>query len=117
MSYADETRLLLEARSLLAKQRNKDAVVNYYTNRGMDPDEAREMIYSIYQENLSENRKSAMGWLLGGGGGMVLFILLLFVGGWVTLFSLVGIFIGLVILLIGVGRFCIAKGYEMDEEV
>lgn len=117
MSQADETRLLLEARQLLSQQRNKDAVVKYYTNRGMDPDEAREMIYSIYQENLSENRKSALGWLLGGAGGIVLFVLLLFVGGWVTLFSLFGIGITFIIFLIGVGRYFIARGYEMDEEV
>jgi hypothetical protein len=115
MSYADETRLILEARNLLAKQRNKDAVVNYYTNRGMAPDQAREMIYSIYQENLSENRKAPFGWLLGGGACVVVFIFLLFVGGWVTLFSLLGIPVGLIIFIVGVGRFFIARGYEMDE--
>jgi len=116
MSYVDEARLNLEARQLLAKQCNKQAVINYYINRGMKPEQAQALIEGIYRENLSENRGSALKWLIGGGAGLVGFTIGLVLGGWLTLISLLGLPASLIILIIGIGRFCIAKGFEMDEE-
>lgn len=113
MSYADETRLILEARNLLHKQRNKDAVVNYYVNRGMDPDEARAMVHSIFKENLTENRKSATGWLLGGGIGILVFGGIWVATGRLNFLTLVGLPACGLGLIVGVGRFLVASGYEM----
>ena len=77
MSFAEQDRSILEVRELLSKQRNKEVVINYYINRGMDPDEAREMVTSIYKENLSVNRKSSLGVLIGGGIGTGIGLLIL----------------------------------------
>jgi hypothetical protein len=115
MSYADEARLLLEARELLAKQRNLKVVVNFYTNRGMAPDDARDLVYGIYNENLRENRKFAFNWLAGGGVGVVISIMLLFVGG-LNLLTIVALPLCAIALLIGVGRFLVASGYEMVDD-
>jgi hypothetical protein len=116
MSYVDEAQLELEARQLLARQRNKTVVINYYINRGMAPEQAGELIESIYRTNLTSNRGDAMKWLGGGGAGVVISIIGLFLGGWVTLFSLLALPVCLLILIIGIGRFWVAKGYEMDAE-
>ena len=115
MSYADEARLLLEARELLAKQRNLNVVVTYYTNRGLPPDQARDLVYGIYRENLRENRKFAFNWFVGGGVGMAIAIILLLVGG-LNLLTIVALPLGAIALLIGVGRFLVASGYEMVED-
>ncbi len=115
MSFADEARLVLEARQLLARQRNKEAVITYYVNRGMAPDAAQEMIHSIYRENLTENRKSAYGWLIGGIAGIVVSVGFFFVGGWLTLLSLIAAPAALIVVCIGVGRLCVTRGYEMDD--
>ena len=113
MSFTDEDRRIIEARELLFKQQNKDAVVNYYVNRGMDPDEAREMVYSIYKENLWENRKLALGTMIGGGLGTGIFVSIYLSTGrlfyiWLPLCALA--------LLVGVAKFLMASGYEMKTE-
>lgn len=113
MSFTDQDRLVIEVRELLFKQRNKDAVVNYYVNRGMAPEEAHELVYSIYKENLWENRKTALGVMIGGGIGTAIFV---------------GIFLGTgrlfyiwlpicaVAFLGGIAKFLMASGYEMEVE-
>lgn len=113
MSSADETRFELEVRELLAKQRNKNTVVNFYVNRGMDPDEARDLVYSIYKENLSINRKSSLGWVIGGGLGTAVFVAI-----WLASGRLFYIWLPLcaIAFLIGLGRFIAASGYEVDED-
>lgn len=116
MSYADETRLLLEARQLLAKQRNRDAVIQYYINRGIDADAAHEMINSIYHTNLRENRKSALGWLIGGGIGTALGLLIVLGAGRIKVFTVIVLVSSFISLLIGVARLIVANGYEMDED-
>lgn len=115
MSYADETRRLLEARELLAKQRNLKTVVQFYINRGMSPEEAQELVYSIYRENLKENRKFSFNWLVGGAVGLVIGIALLVFGGW-NILTIVAVPLCILALIIGIGRFLVASGYEMIEE-
>lgn len=115
MSYADEARLLLEARELLAKQRNLKTVVNFYVNRGMDPEQARDMVYGIYNENMRENRKFSFNWLVGGGVGLVVAIVLLLIGG-LNILTIIALPICVIALIIGVGRFLVASGYEMIED-
>ncbi len=116
MSFAEQDRSVLEVRELLSKQRNKEVVINYFINRGTDPDEAREMVTSIYKENLSINRKSSLGVLIGGGIGTAL-----------GLFILVGarrISTGLMIWLAicgfafcgGLAKFLMASGYEVSDD-
>lgn len=115
MSYADEARLLLEARELLAKQRNLKVVVTFYVNRGMSPEEARDMVYGIYNENLKENRKFSFNWLVGGGVGLVVAIALLIFGGW-NILTILAVPVCVIALIIGVGRFLVASGFEMIED-
>jgi hypothetical protein len=113
MAFTDEDRRIIEVRELLYKQRNKDAVVNYYVNRGMDPDEAREMVFSIYKENLWENRKMALGTMIGGGIGTTIFVGIYLSSGrlfyiWLPLCAIA--------FLVGVAKFIMASGYEMNVE-
>lgn len=115
MSYADETRLRLEARELLARQRNLKTVVNFYVNRGMTPDQAQELVYAIYHENLRENRRFSFTWLVGGSSGLVVAIGLLVFGGW-NLLTIVAVPLCAIALIIGAGRFLVASGYEMIED-
>ena len=113
MSFAEQDRSVLEVRALLAKQRNKEAVINYYINRGMDPDEAREMVVSIYKENLSINRKSSLGILIGGGIGTAL------LGGlWIGTGRLQILWLPLcaIAFLWGFVKFIMASGYEVDDD-
>ncbi len=113
MSYAEQDRSVLEVRDLLAKQRNKDVVINYYVNRGMDTDEAREMVISIYKENLSINRKSSLGILIGGGIGTAICGAILIGTGrllyiWLPLCAIA--------FLWGFVKFTMASGYEVDDD-
>ena len=113
MSSADQDRSELEVRGLLANQRNKDIVINYYINQGMDPDEARAMVLAVYRSNLSMNRKSALGILIGGGIGAVVFAVIWLAAGrlyliWLPLCALA--FAG------GLAKFLMASGYEVTDD-
>jgi len=113
MSFTDEDRLVLQVRELLAAQRNKDVVVNYYVNQGMDPAEAREMVYSIFKENRWENRKTALGILIGGGIGTTVFVGIFLSTG--RLFY-IWLPICAVAFLGGLAKFIMASGYEVEAE-
>jgi hypothetical protein len=103
----------MEARELLRQQRNKNVVINYYINRGVDPDEAREIVTAIYKDNLSTNRKSSLGILIGGGIGTAIFVGILLGTGrlfilWLPLCALA--------FLWGFVKFIMASGYEVDDD-
>ena len=113
MSFTDEDRTVLQVRELLATQRNKNVVVNYYINQGMAPDEAREMVYSIYKENRWENRKTALGIMIGGGIGTAIFVAI-----WLGTGRLFYIWLPLCAIgfLSGLAKFLMASGYEVSAD-
>lgn len=113
MSSGEQDRSVLEVRGLLANQRNKEIVVNYYINQGMDPDEAREMVLAIYKSNLSTNRKSALGVLIGGGIGTLVFVVI-----WIAAGRLYYIWLPLCALALagGLAKFLMASGYEVTDD-
>lgn len=113
MSFAEQGRSELEVRGLLASQRNKDTVINYYVNQGMDPEEARELVLAVYKANLSMNRKSALGILIGGGIGTVVFVVI-----WLAVGKLYYIWLPLCVIAFagGLAKFLMASGYEVTDD-
>jgi hypothetical protein len=113
MPDAQEDRSVLEVRALLAQQGTKDVVINYYINRGMDPDEASEMVVSIYKENLSINRKSSLGVLIGGGIGTAILSAI-----WIGTGRLFILWLPIcaIAFLWGFVKFIMASGYEVDDD-
>ena len=116
MSFTDQDRSELEVRELLNKQRNKDAVINYYINRGVDSDEAREMVMSIYKDNLSTNRKSALGALIGGGIGTGIGLLILLGARRISTGLVIWLAICGLAFCGGLAKFLMASGYEIAED-
>jgi hypothetical protein len=116
MSFAEQDRSVLEVRELLAKQRNKEVVINYYINRGMEPDEAREMVTSIYKENLSVNRKSSLGVLIGGGIGTALGLLVLVGARRISTGLIIWLGICGFTFCGGLAKFLMASGYEVSDD-
>lgn len=116
MSFTDQDRSELEVRELLAKQRSKDTVINYYINRGMDPDEARAMVMDIYKGNLSVNRKSAMGILIGGGIGTGIGLLVLIGAHRISGALVIWLAISGLAFCGGLAKFLMASGYEVAED-
>ncbi|MSU58927.1 MAG: hypothetical protein EXS35_12305 [Pedosphaera sp.] len=71
MAFTEMDRTVIEIRELLAKTQDKDKVVRILITRGMDEAEAHDLVYAIYKETLSFNRKSALWATIGCGTGFV----------------------------------------------
>jgi hypothetical protein len=124
MSF-EADRTVLEIRELLAKTRNRDAVVRLMSGRGMPPEEAHGLVYSIHKANLSANRKSSFWLMMSGGTGIIISLLaILMTSGQATSRSararaIVILVIGIPAvgsLLWGFASFVMASGYEVDED-
>jgi hypothetical protein len=116
MPFTEMDRTVIEIRELLAKTRNKDQVVRIMKTRGMDEQEAHDLVYSIYKEVLSVNRKSSLLAAIGCGAGFLVFG----VASLATAFMVpvLVIITGIVFLgfLWGAVKLCTANGYELDED-
>lgn len=110
---SNDDRMVLEVRELLRKQRNKDVLVNYYVNRGMTHEDARDLVISVYKGNLSINRKSSLGIMIGGGIGTAIFLAI-----WLGAGRLFVIWLPLcgIAFLTGLVKFLTASGYEVDDD-
>jgi len=116
MSFTNEDRAVMEIREILAKLRNKDAVVRVLQNRGMPLEEARELVYAIHKANLSANRKFSLYGAIGSGLLCALLALVLIssrrVNGVLIIFMVIS---GVGFLWSGV-KFVTASGYEVEDD-
>ena len=116
MAPANDDRAVLEIREMLAKLRNKDAVVRVLQNRGMPPDEARELVYDIHKAILTANRKSSLYAAIGSGCTCALLVLIVILShrmsGALVVFTLIA---GGGFLWSGV-KFLTASGYEVEDD-
>ena len=116
MSFSPMDRTVIEIRDFLAKTQDKDKVVRVMQTRGMPPDEARDLVYAIYKENLSSNRKTSLAGLIGCG-----FVTVLAGGALIATHGLIGA-LGVVALIALLGflwslvKFLTAKGYEVEQD-
>jgi hypothetical protein len=115
MAFTAMDRTVIEIRELLAKTQDKDKVVRVMQTRGMPPEEARDLVFAIYRENLSANRKTSLAGLIGCG-----FVTVLSGGALVATHGLIGA-LGVVALISFIGflwclvKFVTAKGYEVEQ--
>jgi uncharacterized protein YoaH (UPF0181 family) len=110
MAMSNAERAYLDARSMLALEKNKDRVSRTLQSRGMKAGEAADLVDQVYRDNQATNRKSALGKILLSGLGLVVF-------GGVFLFTGRLFFIILPIVAIGflwgIISFLTAPGYEI----
>ena len=116
MAIPNEDRAILEIREMLAKLHNKDAVVRVLQNRGMAPEEARDLVYDIHKAILSANRKYSLYGAIGSGAVCALLVLLMVasrrMNGAAVIFAVIS---GLGFLWSSV-KFLTASGYEVEDD-
>lgn len=112
----NEDRAIVEIREMLAKLRNKDAVARVLQNRGMNPEEARDLVVAIHKANLSANRKYSLYGAIGSGAVCALLTALMVfsrrVNGAMVIFAVIS---GFGFLWSSV-KFVTASGYEVEDD-
>ena len=110
MAMSDAERAYLDARSMLALEKNKERVARTLTSRGLKAGQASDLVDRVYRDNQSENRKGAMGKMLISG-----LILVAFGGVYLATGRLFYIILpfAAIGLIWGTINFMIASGYEI----
>lgn len=113
MPMSDAERAYIDARSMLALEKNKERVARTLTTRGMKAHQASDLVDQVYRDNQSENRKGAMGKLVLSG-----LILAAFGGIYVATGRLFYIILPIAAFgfLWGIVSFLIASGYEISSD-
>lgn len=110
MAMSDAERAYIDARSMLATEKNKERVARTLTSRGMKAGQASDLVDQVFRDNQSENRKGALGKLVMSG-----LILAAFGGVYLTTGYLFYIILPIAAIgfLWGIISFLIASGYEI----
>jgi uncharacterized protein YoaH (UPF0181 family) len=113
MAMSDAERAYIDARSMLALEKNKERVARTLTSRGMKAGQASDLVDQVFRDNQSENRKGAMGKMLISG-----LILAAFGGIYLTTGRLFYIILPFAAFgfLWGIVSFLIASGYEITSD-
>jgi len=110
MVMPNAERAYLDARSMLALEKNKERVARTLTSRGMTAGQAGDLVDQVFSDNQSENRKGAIGKML-----VSALILAAFGGVYLTTGRLFYIILPFAAFgfLWGIVNFLIASGYEI----
>jgi len=103
-------------RDLLAQKRNKDLIVAVLQKRGMAEEDARELVHSIYKENLSANRRSSLGFLFGGGAGAFISLGIFLLSDRPQYYWLPICALAFFCFVWGLIKFLTASGYEVEPD-
>jgi hypothetical protein len=111
MPFTSADRTAIETRSLLAQHRDKKIVARILQSRGIDEEEAHDLVRTIHKQNLWENRKLGIGICIVGGLGVLVFGGILLFAHRFFVFWLPA---SVITLLWGFIKFVTASGYEME---
>lgn len=110
MPMSDAERAYIDARSMLALEKNKERVVSTLQTRGVKAHLASDLVDQVFRDNQTENRKGALGKMV-----ISALILAAFGGVYVATGRLFYIILPFAAfgLLWGIVSFLIASGYEI----
>ncbi len=107
-----EMRVMIEARNLLASERDRDLAAQKLCGFGVNLDQANAIVRGIFKENQRHNRKQSFVKMIGGIGGLALVgALLVFAHRlfyWILIISAIS-------AVWGLAGFIGADGYELDQ--
>ncbi|TAL01258.1 MAG: hypothetical protein EPO07_08635 [Verrucomicrobia bacterium] len=113
MNFTDPTNTVATVRDLLAQKRDKKFAAGVLQKRGMDEEDARELVQQIFKENLSTNRRASLGFIFGGGLVTAIVLGVFFTSG--RLYYVLLPFSGIAFVW-GLIKFLTASGYEVEPD-